>query len=363
MESMLFFFLENMALIIALMFLALKAKELLLLKMNEPFVWLWLSSFFIGFLTFSVMYNSLDYEGMHLDLREVPIYFISYLGGWKLGVISSIIPSFYRFHLGGPTAIHGILLSILLPVLIGALFHNKKSFNPPLNIINIKNMMTGFAMFEIIKSILMLWTTPVTLSITIAMIFFAAIAILAMGLMLNDAHQNIISRKELEYQSNRDSMTDLPNIRYFKREVENLIYQKKPIAISMFDIDYFKSYNDTHGHQKGDLLLRTLGQLLTDSVRKEDFIARYGGDEFIICFSNVSNPEDVTNAANLFLKRVEDYNFEGEETQPGGNLTISMGLSFSSENQTLEQIIEVTDKALYQSKNLGRNQITTIYAS
>ncbi|WP_019416218.1 diguanylate cyclase [Paenisporosarcina sp. TG20] len=358
MESMVFFFLENMALIIALMFLALKGKELLLLNIKSPFMWLWLSSFFIGFLTFSVMYNSLDYEGMHLDLREVPLYFISYVGGWKLGIISSIFPSFYRFHLGGPTALHGILLSILLPVLIGALFHNKKTFNPTLNIISIKRMMIGLVIFEIIKSFLMIWTTPATLSITIAMFFFAFIAVLAMGLMLNDAHQNIISRRELEYQSNRDSMTNLPNIRYFNRKVENLIYQKKPIAISMFDIDYFKSYNDTHGHQKGDLLLRTLGQLLTDSVSKEDFIARYGGDEFIICFSNVSNPEDVTNATNLFLKNVEEYNFEGEETQPGGKLTISMGVSFSSENQTLEQIIEETDSALYHSKKHGRNQIT-----
>jgi diguanylate cyclase len=362
-ESILFFFLENMALIIALMFLALKGKELLLLKIKEPFVWLWLTSFFIGFLSFSVMYNSLEYEGMHLDLREVPLYFISYVGGWKVGIISSIFPSLYRFQIGGPTVLQGIIQSILLPVLIGALFHNKKVFNPPLSTITIKHMMIGFSVFEIIKSIWMFWTTPATLFISIAMFFFASIAVLAMGFMLNDAHRNIISRNELGFYSNRDAMTNLPNIRYFKSKVQNLISQEVPFAISMFDIDYFKSYNDTYGHQKGDTLLRTIGQLLVNSVGREDFIARYGGDEFIICFSNVSNSKDIAITAERFRKKVEEYIFEGEETQPGGNLTISMGVSFLSENKTLEQIIEETDKALYQSKKQGRNQITIIKSS
>lgn len=102
-------------------------------------------------------------------------------------------------------------------------------------------MMIGFSVFEIIKSIWMFWTTPVPLFITIAMFFFASIAVLAMGFMMNDAQQNIISRNEHEFYSNRDTMTNLSNIRYFKSKVQNLISREVPFAISM--------------------LLRTTGQL------------------------------------------------------------------------------------------------------
>ena len=113
----------------------------------------------------------------------------------------------------GPTALQGIIQSILLPVLIGALFHNKKAFNPPLTTIIIKHMIIGFGVFEIIKSIWMLWTTPITLTITLAMFFFASATVLAMGFMLNDAHRNIISRNELEFYSNRDSSTNQSNLK------------------------------------------------------------------------------------------------------------------------------------------------------
>lgn len=82
----------------------------------------------------------------------------------------------------------------------------------------------------------------------------------------------------------------------------------------------------------------------------------------LFAFLNVSNSKDIAIVAERFRKKVEEYIF-GEETQPGGNLTISMGVSFLSENKTLEQIIEETDKALYQSKKQGRNQITIIKSS
>ena len=130
MESLLFFFLENMALIIALMYLALKVKELWFSEMKEAPRLFWFAFLFISFLTFSVMYNPFVYEGMRLDLREVPLYFIAFLGGWKLGVVSIIFPTFFRIYLGGPTVVEGILQSILLPVLIGSLFHLKRDFHP-----------------------------------------------------------------------------------------------------------------------------------------------------------------------------------------------------------------------------------------
>jgi diguanylate cyclase len=83
-------------------------------------------------------------------------------------------------------------------------------------------------------------------------------------------------------------------------------------------------------------------------------LAKTGGEEFIICYSNVSNSEEVAAVAERFRKKVEEYIFEGEETQ---HVTISMGISLSSQNKTLDELIGEADNALYQSKQQGRNRI------
>jgi len=340
------------------MYIALKVKELTLHENKESNYSMWLISLFFGFLSFSVMYNQLEFEGMLIDLREVPLFFISYIGGWKWGVISSVLPLFYRFLLGGPTVLQGIGLSILLPVLLGSLFHLKTVFKRPFIIIKIPEMMIGYTIFEIIKFIGLYLTTPITIPLILAMFFFASIAVSAMGLMVNDNHQTISLRKELEILSNQDPMTQLPNIRFFKKNVEKLISKQSTVTISMVDIDYFKNYNDMHGHQKGDYILKTIGLILRDNVRVDDYVARYGGEEFIICFSGEVNQSTAYGIAEHIRKAIEFHTFEGEEHQPDNKLTISIGISSTSKNKTLEQLIKEADDALYTSKKVGRNQIT-----
>ncbi|TWT24905.1 diguanylate cyclase [Planomicrobium sp. CPCC 101110] len=357
-DKLLFFFLENMALIIALMYMALRVKESLSLDKKNPAILFVGYALFINFLTFSVMYHPFFHEGMRIDLREVPLFFISYIGGWKVGILSSILPAIYRIYLGGPTVLEGTLQSIILPVIIGALFHVKKPANPLLVLINLKRMMAGFILFEMIKTVAFLLSTPITPFIAAVMFIFAAIAALSMALMLNEENRKLLLRKELEFLSNQDPMTHLPNIRFFKNRVQKLLMKDEPVSIVMFDVDYFKTYNDTHGHQKGDAVLRTLGQLLKEAAGKNDVIARYGGEEFILCYSGASDEENVKAAAERFRKNVQDYRFEGEEQQPEGDLTISLGVSFSGSGKTLEQIIEEADQALYQSKKMGRNRVT-----
>jgi len=358
MDILLFFFLENMALIIALMYMALRIKETISVKLKNSSRLFWGNILFTNFLTFSVMYNPFLHEGMRIDLREVPLFFISYIGGWKVGILSGILPAIYRIYLGGPTVLEGTLQSIVLPVVIGALFHVKKTVNPFLILINLKRMTMGFVLFELIKTVAFLVSTPITPFIAIVMFIFAVIAILSMALMLNEENRNLILRKELEFLSNQDPMTHLPNIRFFKNRVKKLLMEKVPVAIVMFDVDYFKTYNDTHGHQKGDEVLRTLGQLLKEAAGANDVVARYGGEEFIICYSGATNVGKVKDVVEQFRKKVQDYHFEGEEKQPEGDLTISLGVSFSENNKALEQIIEEADQALYRSKTLGRNRVT-----
>lgn len=358
MGDLLFFFLENMALIIALMYLAFKAKEAVVHDWSTPIrQWIIISTFF-GFLTFSIMYNPYDFEGMRLDLREVPLFFISYVGGWQFGLMSAILPTGFRMYIGGPTMAIGILQSIVLPIIIGSLFHGRKSGKQFFGILDIKKMMIAFIIYEAIKSVWMIFSTPVNLLIALCMFLFAAVAVFAMALILNGENRSLQLRKELEFYSNRDPMTQLPNIRYFKNNVGKLADTNTPMAIIMLDVDYFKVYNDTHGHQKGDAVLRSIAHILTDSTRKKDFVARYGGEEFICCITEPSDTGEAAEMADRIRKNIQEFHFEGEEMQPEGVLTVSVGVSYSAGGTDLEEMIEEADQSLYHSKRQGRNRVT-----
>ena len=349
MEEIFLYFLENMALIIALMYLALKAREHWFANLVSSKNAHWVNGLFIGFLVFSVMYHPLVYEGMRLDLLEASLYFIAL-----------IIPTAYRFLLEGPTMLIGVFRSSILPLLIGARFHDKKAYQPSFSIIDTKRLMIGFTVFEIIKSLLMFIGTPATLLITLVLAVLASIAVFAIGLMLNDVHRHIIERKSLIYQSSHDPLTELSNIRSFHTNVREKLYKNIPLAIVMMDVDHFKNFNDTNGHLVGDTLLKTIGCLITDHARPQDFVARYGGEEFIFCYTSICNRAEAIKLAEQLHKRVEKYPFEGGTAQPDGKLTVSMGISFSTGNEprALDELIAQADHALYQSKANGRNGIT-----
>lgn len=351
-------FLSNITLIISFMYLVLKLKQFIIVKTKMVLnYYILLVPLIIATLSIWVMHHPLFFEGMRIDLRSIPLFFISYLGGWKLGALSIVLPTWYRFDLGGPTVIQGVVQGIFLPFLIGAIFHRKKTFRPPYSMISIKHMMLGYMVYAVLKSSLMLWTTPANISTLIIMVVFEVFSLLIIGLINNDTNHNLLVKKELEFESRHDNMTNLFNLKHFKRELEKLIAQKKSLVIAMFDVDYFKNYNDTHGHPAGDSVLRTIGQLLSENMREEDVFARYGGEEFIICFSNVPNTQTASTLAEEFRKLVETYPFYGEEKQPKGNLTISMGLSSLSPEKSLDTLISEADQALYKAKQADRNTI------
>lgn len=132
---------------------------------------------------------------------------------------------------------------------------------------------------------------------------------------------------------------------------------REQVVIAMFDVDYFKAFNDTHGHPAGDRVLKTVAQILKENMRENDIVGRYGGEEFIICFREPGGIENVQRIAERFRKMIEHYHFPGEEKQPNKSITISLGISYPSSSKTLEQLIEEADLALYQAKETGRNRV------
>jgi|GEM_PF-1000126 len=133
-----------------------------------------------------------------------------------------------------------------------------------------------------------------------------------------------------------------------------------PIAIVMSDIDDFKNFNDRNSHIEGNRLLRELGKILKDSIREEDLVSRYGGEEFIFYLSKISGIEQACQFTERVRKKVEGHYFRNQEVQPNGNLTMSFGVTLLPSEvidqygmlrpEDLYQIVEEADKALLAAK-------------
>jgi diguanylate cyclase (GGDEF)-like protein len=169
-------------------------------------------------------------------------------------------------------------------------------------------------------------------------------------------------RNQLQEQAHRDGLTGLLNKRFFVDKVGNTIYQAdrdaKPLSLFIFDIDHFKAYNDTNGHPAGDELLRSLAVLLKANLRPGDVCCRYGGEEFVVVMPDTDG-NAALRAAERIRVAIENHVFPHQEKQPNGNLTISGGLSvMPRDGNSLDELAQHADDALYQSKRTGRNRVT-----
>ncbi len=161
--------------------------------------------------------------------------------------------------------------------------------------------------------------------------------------------------------SRKDGLTELYNHRFFHQlldtEVSRAERYNRVVSLLMIDIDDFKSYNDSHGHPSGDLVLRRLARLLKRSSRNCDFVARYGGEEFAVIAPEVS-AESARRMAERIRSLIDESDFEGEETMSGGRLTISIGLAtYPIQADSKSALLENADRALYRAKGNGKNQV------
>ena len=174
------------------------------------------------------------------------------------------------------------------------------------------------------------------------------------------ALSNLKLREKLRQQAIRDPLTGLFNKRYLQetleREVERARRAEKPLGLLMLDLDHFKRFNDTYGHEAGDELLRAFGQVLKGHIRVEDIACRYGGEEFTLIL-----PECPLNS---LLVRAEEIRQAVERIQvkKGGELlglvTVSIGAAiFPDQGTQGEAILQMADAALYQAKKAGRNRV------
>ncbi len=175
-------------------------------------------------------------------------------------------------------------------------------------------------------------------------------------------------KKAIEHEQTRrlaytDGLTSLANYRWFhtrlQQEIERADRYRRPLSLIMLDIDYFKAYNDTHGHPQGNTILAQVAKLLKQTSRSSDMVARYGGEEFALILPE-TDQSSAAALGNRLREEIEQFQFAGEEHLPSKILTISVGIATHNRYGDKETLIAAADAELYRAKREGRNRVCAV---
>ena len=160
-----------------------------------------------------------------------------------------------------------------------------------------------------------------------------------------------------------DPLTKLYNVGFFRErlciEVDRAREIGDQLAVVLFDIDHFKHFNDTNGHEEGNVVLSTLATLMKQVGRRGDILARYGGEEFISLLYGAGR-EEAARFAEAVRHAIEAHSFRGGEKQPDGRVTVSGGVAvFPDDTDDAQILVEAADRNLYRAKEGGRNRVVS----
>ncbi|RPH46686.1 MAG: GGDEF domain-containing protein [Planctomycetota bacterium] len=184
---------------------------------------------------------------------------------------------------------------------------------------------------------------------------------------------NQVSRMKITAEM--DGLTRIYNKRHMEQALNELVYraacaaydqraagQAQPgqvLSVFLFDIDNFKTYNDTNGHLAGDKLLQELAGLVNESVRKDDIVGRFGGEEFLLVLPH-TNAVQAGAAAEKIRNLLANHPFPFREKQPLGRVSVSGGVaSYPQHGLDAAGLLHAADEALYEAKRAGRNKVLT----
>ncbi len=177
--------------------------------------------------------------------------------------------------------------------------------------------------------------------------------------------ENAYLYQKTRHMATHDGLTNLVNQRQFKRmlraELENARARSSSLCFIMVDIDHFKNYNDTWGHPQGDKALRAVADVLIANTRGGDTVARYGGEEFALILPD-TGLEGAKAVGENIRKSIQELDLPGVEEQPGGFLSVTMGIAhYPGDANEAEELISTADEALYYGKSHGRNQVVVAW--
>ena len=168
--------------------------------------------------------------------------------------------------------------------------------------------------------------------------------------------------KRMKLLATTDELTGLSNRRAImsegEEEMERARRFSRPFCCMMFDIDHFKSINDTYGHDVGDVVLKKVSGVVNDSLRQSDSLGRIGGEEFLL-IAPETDEDEAARLAERVRSNVEAIDFDEMRDR---KVTVSIGISKLEGDEELSEVIHQADEALYESKNTGRNRVSVFMA-
>jgi len=177
---------------------------------------------------------------------------------------------------------------------------------------------------------------------------------------LSDSYSSSLKEltEKLNEQIRMDILTHIPNRRGMMERLDTQVSRasryNEQFSLILADIDHFKQINDEYGHQTGDTVLIEVAKQLNDSLRKDDYCSRWGGEEFLICLPH-TNIEGAQAVAEKLRSRIA--NLEVKHNNYSVQVTISLGVTEYHKDQSLDDIVRIADDAMYQAKQHGRNQV------
>ncbi|MDY6822470.1 MAG: GGDEF domain-containing protein [Thermodesulfobacteriota bacterium] len=186
-------------------------------------------------------------------------------------------------------------------------------------------------------------------------------AILMIGLLWISYIANYIAnlRRKIKQLASHDALTDV----YNRREIFEILEREKafsdrsgyPFSLCILDLDNFKIINDTYGHQAGDAVLKSFARVLKENIRSEDYVGRYGGEEFLVVFVNFEYRDNSTSRVQRLLKVTNQIKFP--DISESLDVTVSIGVAAYQPEESIDDIILRADEALYRAKANGKNRI------
>ena len=179
--------------------------------------------------------------------------------------------------------------------------------------------------------------------------------------LVNDISKLKALEEKLKHELDHDFLTGLRTRASFMShtliELHRAVRSNTPLSLLMLDIDFFKLVNDSYGHQTGDIVLKNIAELITNSLRDSDICARIGGEEFVIALSE-TNQDEALEVAERIRLLIENTKISPLTPSPPLQITVSIGLSsLSSKEDSIDTLISRADQALYKAKNTGRNRV------
>lgn len=303
-----------------------------------------------------IFYLPINFDGYLLDMRFIPLVFLSYIWGWKLGIPALIIVSTWRYFMGGEGVLLGIIFGMVIPTLLAAAFHRRSKLHGK----HVERIL-------LIASCWFICDFPIIFFIPNGLEIFKDIAFIRFFTFVGTAlilytfialeRQRRTLNEKLQKMAGEDSLTKLLNKRRFFEVMREKIHMGDTPFIAMLDIDHFKKLNDTYGHVIGDDILRRVGKILKKYEHDNFRIGRYGGEEFILFIGN-SSFESATRMLEKIRLEISETCFTLEQGLTA-KITVSIGMSRLDRESHILDSVHQADKFLYLAKKNGRNRLIT----